>query len=897
MTTDRRRLVLVDGSSYLYRAFHAMPSLTNSKGEPTGATYGITNMLRRLLADYDPAYVAVVFDAKGKTFRDELYADYKANRPPMPEELERQLGPIRALVEAMGVPLLEVSGVEADDVIGSLSEEAKAEGFDVVISTGDKDLAQLVDDSVTVVNTMDNGVLNAGGVEDKFGIPPALIVDYLTLIGDSVDNVPGVPKVGPKTAVKWLRQYGSLDGIVAHSAEIGGKVGENLRACLDDLALWRKLVTIKRDVPLEVDVEDLARRPADEADLRELYARLEFRTWLEEILSSGGEDARAASEADYEIVTDGERFGEWLERLKQAECFSFDTETTSLDYMLANLVGVSFAVQSGEAAYVPCGHTPEAAPQQLARDEVLSRLRPLLESPEHGKLGQNLKYDMTILGRHGVVLRGVRFDTMLESYVLDSTATRHDMDSLALKYLGYRTTHFEDIAGKGSKQLTFDRIPIEQAGPYAAEDADIALRLHEHLWPRLRSEERLRSLFETIEMPLIPVLSRMERNGVLVDRELLAHQSEELARRMDECAEEAFAHAGERFNLGSPKQIQTILFEGLGLPVLEKTPKGQPSTAESVLQELALDYELPRLILEHRALSKLKSTYADALPACINAETGRVHTSYHQAVASTGRLSSSEPNLQNIPIRTAEGRRIRKAFIAPAGYVLLAADYSQIELRIMAHLSGDPGLREAFDQKADIHRATAAEVFGESPEEVTDEQRRRAKAINFGLMYGMSAYGLGRQLGIPRGEAASYVDLYFSRYPAVKEYMDATRERARDRGYVETVFGRRLHLPEIKSPNLQRRQYAERTAINAPMQGTAADIIKRAMVSVHAWLEESGVDAKMIMQVHDELVFEVRDDVVDTARSAIVERMETAAELSVPLIVEVGVGPNWDEAH
>ena len=898
MSKKRTHLVLVDGSSYLYRAFHAMPSLTNSKSEPTGAAYGIVNMLRRLLADYDLSCVVVVFDAKGKTFRDDLYPEYKANRPPMPDELRRQLDPIRSLVRALGIPLLEVPGVEADDVIGTLAEQATAEGVDVTVSTGDKDLAQLVNDSVTMVNTMDGGVLDPDGVEAKFGIRPDRMVDYLTLVGDAVDNVPGVPKVGPKTAVKWLKAYGSLDEVIAHADDIGGKVGENLRAFLEQLPLSRELVTIKCDVPLDVRVGDLQREPPDKQALRELYSHLEFKTWLAEILS-GEESAGATLEAaaNYETVLECARLDTWIEQLQSADLFAFDTETTSLDYMTAELVGVSFATETGEAAYVPCGHSYDGAPEQLARDEVLSALKPLLEAEAHAKVGQNLKYDMSVLARHGVELRGVRFDTMLESYVLDSTATRHDMDSLALKYLSHRTIHFEDIAGKGAKQLTFDQIPLDQAGPYAAEDADVTLRLHGALWPRLQAESSLRTLFESIEMPLVGVLSRMERNGVLVDRDKLHRQSAELAKRMDQIAGEAYAAAGEEFNLGSPKQIQGILFDKLELPVLEKTPKGQPSTAESVLQELAHDYPLPKLILEHRALSKLKSTYADALPACINPRTGRVHTSYHQAVASTGRLSSSDPNLQNIPIRTPEGRRIRQAFVAPDGFQLVAADYSQIELRIMAHLSGDRGLRDAFACGADIHRATAAEVFGVAPDGVNDEQRRSAKAINFGLIYGMSAFGLGRQLGIPRGEAQAYVDRYFDRYPGAKTFMDETRELARDRGYVETVFGRRLYLPEIKSRNPARRQYAERTAINAPMQGTAADIIKCAMLTLHEWLQTSGVDARMIMQVHDELVFEVADDAVADTTTVVVQQMESAAELDVPLKVDVGVGRNWDEAH
>ena len=897
MSKPKKHLVLVDGSSYLYRAFYAMPSLSNSKGMPTGAAYGITNMLRRLLADYDPSHLAIVFDAKGKTFRDDLYSEYKAHRPPMPDEMRQQLDPIRSLVKALGMPLLEVPGVEADDVIGTLAEQGEKAGFGVTISTGDKDMAQLVNKSVTMVNTMDNSRLDPKGVENKFGVAPGQMVDYLTLVGDTVDNIPGVPKVGPKTAVKWLKQYGSLDDIIAHADEIGGKVGENLRECLDRLPLSRQLVTIKCDVDLGVGPDDLERLAPDKSLLRDLFSELEFKTWLAEILAGEDVAAEEKPQANYQIVLDKKQLSAWIERLRGADLFAFDTETTSLDYMRADLVGVSFAIEPGEAAYVPCGHDYDGAPEQISREDLLAALRPLLEDSKHVKLGQNLKYDMSVLARSGIRLEGLGFDTMLESYVLDSTATRHDMDSLALKYLSHRTIHFEDVAGKGAKQITFNQVPLDEAGPYAAEDADVTLRLHQTLWPRLQSEASLKRLFEEIEMPLVPVLSRIERNGVFVERKMLEAQSVELAASMRDIAARAFEAAGEEFNLGSPKQIQAILFEKLELPVLEKTPKGQPSTAESVLQELAHDYPLPKLILEYRGMSKLKSTYTDALPACINPETGRVHTSYRQAVASTGRLSSTDPNLQNIPVRTPEGRRIRQAFIAPPGSLLLAADYSQIELRIMAHLSSDTGLTQAFESEEDIHRATAAEVFGVDLQTVSDDERRSAKAINFGLIYGMSAFGLGRQLGIPRREAQAYVDLYFARYPGVKQFMDETKEGARDRGYVETVFGRRLYLPEIKSGNPARRQYAERTAINAPMQGTAADIIKRAMITLHAWLEESGAQARMIMQVHDELVFEVAEDAVAEVQSVVVKQMEAAAELSVPLKVDAGVGKNWDEAH
>ena len=893
---QNRPLVLVDGSSYLYRAFHAMPALTNSRGEPTGAVYGVVNMLRRLLADYAPEHVAVVFDAKGKTFRDVMYDQYKANRPPMPQELVGQIEPLHELVRALGLPMLVVPGVEADDVIGTLARQAAAQGLAVVISTGDKDMAQLVDEHVTLVNTMTDTTMDPAGVEAKFGVPPERIVDYLALIGDTSDNVPGVPKVGPKTAVKWLQQYGSLDGIIAHAEEIKGKVGEYLRASLEQLALSRQLVTIKCDVALELGPLDLHLGEPDNEALRELYSALEFKSWLSELIGEG-EAPSAEAGPEYETVLEEAALARWLEKLEAAALFAFDTETTSLDYMDAEIVGVSFADEPGEAAYVPLAHSYPGAPEQLNRETVLERLRPLLEDPQRAKVGQNLKYDMSVLANHGITLRGIAHDTMLESYVLDSTATRHDMDSLALKYLGHRTIKYEEVAGKGAKQLTFDQVGLEEAGPYAAEDAEITLRLHQALWPKLEPETRLRELYQTVEIPLLSVLSRMERHGVLVEVYLLRRQSQELAVRMQEIEKEAYEVAGESFNLGSPKQIQAILFDKLGLPVISKTPKGQPSTAESVLQELALDYPLPKLILDHRSMSKLKSTYTDKLPEQVSRRTGRVHTSYHQAVAATGRLSSSDPNLQNIPVRTAEGRRIRQAFIAAEGYRLLAADYSQIELRIMAHLSGDEGLLKAFAAGEDIHRATAAEVFGATPDEVTTEQRRAAKAINFGLIYGMSAFGLARQLGIERGAAQEYVERYFARYPGVKVYMDQTRELAREQGFVETVFGRRLYIPDINASNGQRRQYAERTAINAPMQGSAADIIKRAMIATDAWLTESDIDARMIMQVHDELIFEVQTSAVEAATARIVELMAGAAALKVPLEVETGVGNNWDEAH
>ena len=899
---DNKLLVLVDGSSYLYRAFHAMPALTNSRGEPTGAVYGVANMLRRLLNDYAPAHVAVVFDAKGKTFRDEMYPEYKAHRPPMPDELRRQIEPIHAIVRAMGLPLLCIDGVEADDVIGTLAKQAEAQGMKVLVSTGDKDMAQLVNEHVTLVNTMTETVMDPDGVVEKFGIPPERIIDYLALIGDTVDNVPGVPKVGPKTAVKWLEQYGSLDAIMEKAEEIKGKVGENLRDSLGQLPLSRELVTIKCDVAMELKPLELERQAPDTDALRELYSAMEFKSWLAELLSSEAADSgqqpeqAVAVEAEYETVLDWAHFDAWLEKLKVAELFAFDTETTSLNYMDAQIVGVSFAVEAGSAAYVPVAHNYPGAPQQLPREEVLAKLKPLLEDDKLLKVGQNLKYDMSVLANHGIALRGIAHDTMLESYVLDSTATRHDMDSLALKYLSHKTITFEEVAGKGAKQIGFNEVALEQAGPYAAEDADITLRLHQSLWPRLEAIPSLATLYRELEVPLLSVLSRMERTGVLVDQAMLEQQSRELAEKMDAIEKQAFEEAGERFNLGSPKQIQALLFDKLALPVLKKTPKGQPSTAEEVLAELALDYPLPRLILEHRSMSKLKSTYTDKLPGMINPHSGRVHTSYQQAVAATGRLSSSDPNLQNIPVRTAEGRRIRQAFIATQGSRIVAADYSQIELRIMAHLSGDAGLLKAFAAGEDIHRATASEVFEVPLEKVSADQRRSAKAINFGLIYGMSAFGLARQLGIDRGAAQNYVDLYFARYPGVKAYMDQTREQAREQGYVETVFGRRLYIPDIKSSNGQRRQYAERTAINAPMQGTAADIIKRAMLAVDAWLQQEN-DIRMIMQVHDELVFEVPESRVAAVSERIIALMSSAAELRVPLLVEAGSGANWDEAH
>ena len=906
--TAAKPLILVDGSSYLYRAFHALPPLTNSRGEDTGAVYGVINMLRKLIADYQPERMAVVFDAKGKTFRDDLYKEYKAHRPPMPDELRGQIEPLHNLVRAMGLPLLSVPGVEADDVIGTLARQASAQGIPTIISTGDKDLAQLVDEHVSLINTMTDTHMDRAGVVDKFGVPATRIIDYLALVGDSADNIPGVPKVGPKTAVKWLSEYGSLDEIVARADEVKGKIGDNLRASLQTLELSRQLATIKLDVALDETPTSLALREADQDALREWYQRLEFKTWLTQLdegtagerAETGAKESAAAppAAADYETVLTQKQLDVWLKKLNAAELIAFDTETTSLRYMEARIVGVSFAVEAGKAAYVPLAHDYPGAPDQLDLDAVLAQLKPLLEDPKHPKVGQHLKYDLNVLTNHGIGLRGIAFDTMLESYVLDSTATRHDMDSLAQKYVGQQTIKYEEVAGKGAKQLTFNQVALEEAAPYAAEDADITLRLHQTLWPKLQGEAGLRSVFEDIEIPLVPILGAMERNGVLVDRAMLATQSTELAKRMGEIEQQAYAAAGQPFNLGSPKQIQEILFDKLELPIIAKTPKGAPSTAENVLQELAEQgHDLPRLILEHRSLSKLKSTYTDKLPQQINPDTGRVHTSYHQAVAATGRLSSSDPNLQNIPIRTQEGRRIRQAFIAPEGYRMLAADYSQIELRIMAHLSGDAGLLAAFAAGADVHRATAAEVFGVAPDDVTSDQRRSAKAINFGLIYGMSAFGLAKQLNVGRAAAQEYVDLYFARYPGVKDYMERTRTQAKEQGYVETVFGRRLYLPEITARNAQRRAAAERTAINAPMQGTAADIIKRAMLAVDDWLHNAKLNVTMLMQVHDELVFEVATADVDKASAGIRAAMEGAADLAVPLLVEIGVGDNWDEAH
>lgn len=899
--------ILVDGSSYLFRAYHAMPDMSNSKREPTGTIYGVINMMRRLLKDYNPEYLAVVFDAKGKTFRNDMYKEYKANRPPMPDDLRDQIEPIHNIIKAMGLPLVCVPGVEADDVIGTLSEQATALGIDTIISTGDKDMAQLVNKHVSLVNTMTDVDMDVEGVKEKFGVPPERIIDYLALIGDTADNVPGVPKVGPKTAVKWLGLYGSIDGVMKNAEEIKGKVGENLRDFMDMLPLSRDLVTIKCDVELDEDPKTLKRQEPDYAKLSELFGHFEFKTWLAEANSdsspAGGDTKinKAKVEvkeitAKYETIFLEKDLDKWLKKLIKAECFSFDLETTSLDYMKAEIVGLSFSVKEGEAAYVPVAHDYLDAPKQLDRKQVLEKFKPLLEDKSVCKLGQNLKYDMNVLGNYDIHMRGVQHDTMLASYVLDSTL-RHNMDDLAVRHLSYSTIHYEDVAGKGAKQITFDQVEVETASPYAAEDADITLRLHHALWPQLEEVKSLQSVYKDMELPLLPVLSRMERNGVLLDIKMLAKQSEQITKRLAELEQEIYKLADQEFNIGSPKQLQVILFEKLELPVISKTPKGQPSTAESVLVELAHDYPLPKLILEYRSLSKLKSTYTDKLPLQVAESTGRVHTSYQQAVAATGRLSSTDPNLQNIPVRTEEGRRIRQAFIAAPGYKMVAADYSQIELRIMAHLSGDKGLLDAFSKGLDVHSATAAEVFGVDVEDVTKDQRRSAKAINFGLIYGMSAFGLAKQLDITRPEAQKYVDLYFQRYPGVKNYMEQTKEKAKEDGYVETVFGRRLYLHEINAKNGMRRQYAERTAINAPMQGTAADIIKLAMIHLDEEIQKGKLDIRMIMQVHDELIFEVKETQLDDAIELITEKMESAAELYVPLIVDVGVGVNWDEAH
>ncbi|HCU0877236.1 TPA: DNA polymerase I [Morganella morganii] len=922
-------LILVDGSSYLYRAYHAFPPLTNSAGQPTGAMYGVLNMLRSLIMQYEPSHVAVVFDAKGKTFRDELFEAYKSHRPPMPDDLREQIAPLHDMVVAMGMPLLSVPGVEADDVIGTLAKQAAAEGRAVLISTGDKDMAQLVTPDITLINTMNNTILGPEEVETKYGVPPSLIIDYLALMGDSSDNIPGVPGVGEKTAQALLQGLGSLDDIYADPGKIAGlsfrgakTLAPKMETNKEMAYLSYTLATIKTDVELDRTWDSLALTEPDLDKLHTLFTQYEFKRWISDLENGGwlakkstrSAPSKAAvtaavqtpatpaatpdiSSENYETILDEEALNRWAQILREAGEFAFDTETDSLDNLSARLVGMSFAAKAGHAAYVPIGHDYLDAPDQLLTEQVLRVMKPILEDEKIRKIGQNLKFDRGIMENYGVELRGIAFDTMLESYVLNSVAGRHDMDSLADRHLNYKTTTFEDIAGKGKKQLTFNQIPVEEAANYAAEDADITLLLHQALYPQLEAEKSLLHVYQDIEMPLVPVLSRMERTGVLIDANVLAAQSVELTARLDELEKQAFAIAGEEFNLSSPKQLQTILFEKLNLPVVKKTPGGAPSTNEEVLEELADNHELPRVILEHRSLSKLKTTYTDKLPLMVDPKTRRVHTSYHQAVTATGRLSSRDPNLQNIPVRTDEGRRIRQAFIARDGYCIMAADYSQIELRIMAHLSQDKGLLKAFAEGKDIHRATAAEVFGVPLDEVTADQRRSAKAINFGLIYGMSAFGLARQLGIPRGEAQRYMDLYFERYPGVLEYMARTREHAAEKGYVETLEGRRLWLPEINSRNGMRRKAAEREAINAPMQGTAADIIKKAMIAVDDWLQKENIDALMIMQVHDELVFEVRKEQQAEMAEKIRGLMEAAMKLDVPLKVEAGVGANWDEAH
>ena len=919
------RLILVDGSSYLFRAYHALPALTNSKGLNTGAAKGVIGMIRKLVADYADDQVVVIFDAKGPTFRNDIYPEYKANRPPMPDELREQIEPIHDTIRAMGLPLICIGGVEADDVIGTLSVQAAGSGREVVISTGDKDMAQLVNDHVTLINTMNNTTMDHDGVIDKFGVPPALIIDLLALMGDKVDNIPGVAGVGEKTATALLQHLGGIDSLyeqldaVADLPIRGAKsLAAKLEGARGDAGLSYELATIKTDCDLGLAEGDLDSRPPDNEALLGLFRELEFKTWLEALLKVGGATAAGAAGKDAPVADSAEKaselapaaaavevttvleqavFDEWLAKLEAAELFAFDTETTSLDYMVAAVVGVSFAVEPGAAAYVPLAHDYPGAPNQLSRDAVLEALKPLLEDAETAKVGQHLKYDANVLANHGITLRGIHDDTMLESYILDAAGSRHDLDTLALKYLGQRTIHFEDIAGKGAKQLTFNQVPIEQAAPYAAEDAEVTLRLHQMLSEKLNQTPSLSTLYRELEMPLVPVLSRIERNGTLVCRDTLSAHSQELGERILSLEAKAHELAGGPFNLGSPKQLGEILFNQLELPVLRKTPKGAPSTAEEVLAELALDYPLPAVLMEYRSLSKLKSTYTDKLPEMIDARTGRVHTSYHQAVTATGRLSSSDPNLQNIPIRTEEGRRIRQAFIAAPGCKIVAADYSQIELRIMAHLSQDEGLLNAFANELDVHSATAAEVFGVEIGEVSADQRRKAKATNFGLIYGMSAFGLAKQLGLGRNEAQEYIDLYFARYPGVADYMARTRELAHDTGYVETLKGRRLYLPEINAKNRQRQQAAERTAINAPMQGTAADMIKMAMLAVDGWLTGSTIDARMIMQVHDELVFEVEAGAVDELCETVGKLMSEVGLLDVPLLVEAGTGDNWDEAH
>ncbi len=894
---NQKKLVLVDGSSYLFRAYHAIRNLSHN-GFMTNAMYGVLNMLRKLVKDEQPDNIAVVFDAKGKTFRNDIYAEYKAHRPPMPDDLRDQIEPLYEIIRAQGYPLISIEGVEADDVIGTLSVEAEKLGYQVLITTGDKDMAQLVNDNVRLINTMNDHLMTASSVEEKFKVKPDQIIDYLALMGDSSDNIPGVPKVGPKTAAKWISEYGSLQAVMDHADEIKGKVGENLRESRDFLPMSYQLATIKLDCEIDIDIDDLVQADADNGALAAYYQQYGFNRWYDDLDNSENNiEMPEEIQGEYECVLGRKDFERWLKQLESADSFAIDTETTSLNYMQARLVGISLCLVAGKACYIPLAHSYLGAPEQLDRAQVLADLKPVLEDKRIKKTGQNIKYDAHILLSEGISILGVAHDTMLESYVLNSTATRHNMDALARFYLGRETIHFEDIAGKGAKQLTFDQIELDKASDYAAEDADITMQLHNCLHQRLVTDEPLHRVYTDIEIPLIEVLLNMEQNGVLIDRNLLHQHGMEVDKQLGDIEVLVYQQAGEEFNLSSPKQIQAVLYDKLDLPVLRKTPKGQPSTAEDVLEELALSYEIPALILEHRSLNKLKTTYIDKLPHEINARTGRVHTSYQQAVASTGRLSSTSPNLQNIPIRTPQGRRIREAFIAPTGKCILALDYSQIELRIMAHLSADENLIKSFELGLDVHRATAAEVFACDLDAVDADQRRAAKAINFGLIYGMSAFGLGKQLNIGRNEAQQYVDTYFARYPGVKRYMEDTKQLARDQSYVETVFGRRLYLPDINARNAIQRQYAERTAINAPMQGTAADIIKRAMIAVHHWLADKGDDTRMIMQVHDELVFEVAEERVQNSQQQIARLMVAAADLSIKLEVDTGVGANWHEAH
>ena len=893
--SETKPLVLVDGSSYLYRAFHAMPALTNSKGAPTGAAYGVINMLRRLLNDYQPELIAVVFDAKGKTFRNDLYPEYKANRASMPTELAEQIEPIHQIIRALGLPIIMLDGVEADDVIGTIARIATEQKMPTIISTGDKDLAQLVNDYVTLVNTMTNTLLTPITVKEKFGVTPEQIIDYLTLVGDTSDNIPGVPQVGPKTAVKWLDLYGSLDNIIENADKITGKVGEKLRDFLPNIPLTKSLVTIKTDVSLTSKIEDLTIQLVDKETLATLYKEMEFKSWLSELLQAS-KTINHDKYANYVTIYSEDELNTWLEKVKKAEIFAFDSETTSLDYMSAEIVGVSFSVEAGCAAYVPFGHDYPDAPKQLSKDYVLNAIKPILENPAIKKIGQNIKYDIEVLARAGIELKGAAFDTMLESYVLDSSSNSHDLESLALKYLGWRAIPYTEVAGKGAKQIPFNQVNIVDAARYAAEDADITLRLNKLLNARIELETGIKYIYNNIEIPLIPVLAHIERNGVLIDPDKLRAQGKELEIRLKELEQQAFQLAGTEFNLNSPKQLQEILFQTLKLPILQKTPTGQPSTADPVLQELALEFEMPHIIIEYRSLSKLMSTYTNRLVEQIHPSTGRIHTSYNQTGAATGRLSSSEPNLQNIPIRMPEGRRIRQAFIAPPGHRLVSADYSQIELRLMAHMSEDPSLLTAFANDLDIHKATAAEVWEVALEDVTYDMRRNAKAINFGLIYGMSAFGLTRQLGIDRRSAQEYIDRYFNRYPKVRAYMDNTRAHARELGFVETLWGRRLYLPDIHASQIPRQKAAERTAINAPLQGSAADIIKLAMINIETWIRENKLPVKMIMQVHDELVFEVDENHLDDIIVGIKERMSNVVQLKVPLVVSVGVGDNWDKA-